>query len=541
MLQHSIGKEEILHVADEIIKKLDPLLEEDRTRMSKGLKRYREGRVYNVSLEGNMLEGTVDDEDNVHSVSLNVRESSQSYCDCFQPNYCEHMIAVLFYAASTFGQVGEITKRFKEKGKPKIALSEIKTAKQLLKTQHYDEMNYESWLRYFETEYEAFLKEQKRFSYRQMYFLVNIFEEFYAKLIRKAPKISMLRELFELNAALFALQMLLQEEKSFDKDHTYSYYNPATIAERFVDEIEEQVSQLTIHAFPMAFDEVLQKTSHTVHQLFFNYDGHIFKRYYIYRHIWTELLNRPLWIKDEQQLIQQESNSLEHALASSHLLFLQKKDSEAMKLLADYSGQLSGVYLYWIDVLSDTLQWNRAKAWIVFTYKYVREYIKTEDNYYASRDLVRMFLTSYERYAAGANEQAGLELVLEELLPYSFVEFNTYLLDKKQYKGWVELQMLIGFNDLSELKEVIKEIEKENREYVLPLYHRAAMEAISLKNRQGYRLAVRYLKKLRTHYTKLKRTDEWELFITTIAASYSRLRALQEELRKGKLINDETN
>jgi hypothetical protein len=541
MLQHSIGKEEILYVTDEIVKELDPLSEDDRNRMTKGLKLYREGRVYNVSLDSNMLDGTVDDDHHVHSVSLNIRQPSQSYCDCFQAGYCEHMIAALFYAASSFGQVGEITKRFKEKRKPKIAVSEIKTAKQLLQAQYYDEMKHETWLQYFEKEYEAFSKEQKRFSYRQMYFLVNIFEEFYAKLLRKATKMPILQELFELNAALFSLQKLFEEAKDFETNNTYSYYNPASIAERFVDEIEELVSQITIHAFPMALDPILKDTGRIVHQLFFNYNVYIFKRYYIYRYIWTELLDRPLWIKEEQQLIGQQTNTVDKALASAHLLFLQKKDREAMTLLDEHAGRLPGLYLYWVDVLSDTLQWSRAKDWLSFTYKYVKQDIEDEDSYYVNRDLVRIFLTSYGRYAAGTNEQAGLELVLQELLPYSFIEYNEYLLDKKLYKTWVELQMLVGFDDLTELKEVIKEIEKENREYVLPLYHHAVMEAIALKHRQGYRLAVRYLKKLRTHYTKLKRTDEWELFIETIAASYSRLRAFQEELRKGKLINDEAN
>lgn len=91
------------------------------------------------------------------------------------------------------------------------------------------------------------------------------------------------------------------------------------------------------------------------------------------------------------------------------------------------------------------------------------------------------------------------------------------------------------------MKEPLKDIEKEAPEAALPLYHLAATEAIEERNRKSYRRAVRYLKKLRTLYKRLKRTDEWDAFIIHIANLHSRLRALQEELRKGKLIDDRSN
>lgn len=80
---------------------------------------------------------------------------------------------------------------------------------------------------------------------------------------------------------------------------------------------------------------------------------------------------------------------------------------------------------------------------------------------------------------------------------------------------------------------------KHQKQYFLLIT--AATEAIEERNRKAYRRAVRYLKKLRTLYKRLKRTDEWDAFIIHIANLHSRLRALQEELRKGKLIDDRSN
>lgn len=59
---------------------------------------------------------------------------------------------------------------------------------------------------------------------------------------------------------------------------------------------------------------------------------------------------------------------------------------------------------------------------------------------------------------------------------------------------------------------------------------------VLLKNRSGYKAAVKLLKRLAKLYKKLKREERWEEFIIVFSSRHSRLRALQEELRKGKLI-----
>jgi hypothetical protein len=538
MLQHSIGKEDILQTADTIIEKLDPQAEEDRIRMAAGLQLYREGRVYNVSFNEDVLEGTVEDEGRIHTVQIPFRNIPESHCDCFQPGYCEHMAAVLFYAAASFGLVGDIMKRFKEKGKPKDIIPQLKTAKQLLQDSSYEEMNYESWIRYFEKEYERFAKEQARYQFRQSYFLLNIFEELYMKLVRKAPHLAVLRELFELNAALFCFQKLLQASEEFEEKKVYSYYKPVAIAHRFIDKAEIIIDKLTSVAFPMAFDELLQKTSITVHKLLFAHSLNLQERYFLYRHIWSELLNRPLWIQDEERRIEDELQPLSKHLAAAHMAFLKKQDADAMEHLDTQSDMLVGMYFYWVDELCASMQWDRVREWLSFSYKKLKRYLDVSEGPFLKRDIVRLYLSSYSYFAHHTNEQAGYEMVIQELLPYSFFEYNQYLLTKKQYRTWTELQLFMGFETLEGLKEAVKEVEKEDREAVLPLYHRAVMQAIHMKNRQSYRLAVRYLKKLRTHYKKLKRAEEWERFIITLSSSFPRLRAFQEELRKGKLIDE---
>jgi len=78
--------------------------------------------------------------------------------------------------------------------------------------------------------------------------------------------------------------------------------------------------------------------------------------------------------------------------------------------------------------------------------------------------------------------------------------------------------------------------EAIDADYVLPFYHQAVQCAVEVKTRDGYKKAVRILKRLAAVYKRRKQQAEWQNFMVRFASKYSRFRALQEELRKGKLI-----
>ena len=67
-----------------------------------------------------------------YSVHIPIRNVAESYCDCFAPTQCEHMLAVLLSAASSFGQVGDVLTLFKNNTKP--SLPPIRTARQVLQS-----------------------------------------------------------------------------------------------------------------------------------------------------------------------------------------------------------------------------------------------------------------------------------------------------------------------------------------------------------------------------------------------------------------------
>ncbi|MBM6646086.1 SWIM zinc finger domain-containing protein [Bacillus sp. RIT 809] len=539
MLQDSITKDEIMMIANEFVQGLDPQQVADQEHVATARHLYRSGVVYNVDFDGYTLSGTVNAEGSVYSVHIPIRNVTESYCDCFAPTQCQHMLAVLLSAASSFGQVGDVLTLFKNNTKP--SLPPIRTARQVLQSSAFEEMDYKSWQTYFENEYESFKKEQARLTYKQMYFLMSLFTDFYTKLERKAPRIVAIHELFKLHAALYCFQKLLEEIQEFEANKLYSYHQPVNVVRLFVDKVESTVRDLKTEAIPEESKPILQETARLIHEAFFSTDAYTQERFFIYRHVWGELLRTEEQLQEEEKRIDAKINPLSKALASSHLLFLNNEDLSAMELLKKQPASVVSLYFYWLEELLSAMQWDRAKSWLSFTYKQVKETITEQENTVFIQDIVRLFVMMYETYATHTNEQAGLEMILQELLPYSFTNYEQYVLAKKQYHAWTELQLLYGFEVIELLKEPLKDIEKEAPEAALPLYHHAAMEAIEERNRKSYKRAVRYLKKLRMLYKRLKRTDEWDAFIIHIANLHSRLRALQEELRRGKLIDDHTN
>jgi uncharacterized Zn finger protein len=122
------------------------------------------------------------------------------------------------------------------------------------------------------------------------------------------------------------------------------------------------------------------------------------------------------------------------------------------------------------------------------------------------------------------------------------MQYTDYLMHNREYKRWVELQMhLYSYNPDYIDKHDLQEVHKYSPQSVLPIYHHLVLYYIELKGRANYKIAVRYLKKLRTNYKKLKRINEWDDYIQYVESQFIRLRALQEELKKGKLVNEATS
>ncbi|OAS19043.1 SWIM zinc finger family protein [Paenibacillus oryzisoli] len=132
--------------------------------------------------------------------------------------------------------------------------------------------------------------------------------------------------------------------------------------------------------------------------------------------------------------------------------------------------------------------------------------------------------------------EADMWQSLEELLPTTYRIIEDLYYERRQWKRWIEMQIAQGYDPFTHRVHVLQPIEKESPELLLPYYHQAVEHYIRLKNRHDYKAAVRLLKRLEKVYKKMKQPERWEAFFTRFVSRFSRLRALQEELKKGKLL-----
>lgn len=214
-----------------------------------------------------------------------------------------------------------------------------------------------------------------------------------------------------------------------------------------------------------------------------------------------------------------------------HLLYLER-DAEARTLLTRDGSKLMLKPEHLtplLGILERTEQWARLRDWLAETGPQLVG-IRGEE------------LASYGDYWAAVvaqlpDAEPTMWRTLQAMLPFSRTVYEDALAAHGRWDRWIDLQMCMGEDPLSFRVTVLKPVEKDSPELLLPFYHQAVERYVLQKNRDGYKAAAKLLKRLAKLYARLKKAERWEQFIAAFASRNSRLRALQEELRKGGLLS----
>ncbi len=225
-----------------------------------------------------------------------------------------------------------------------------------------------------------------------------------------------------------------------------------------------------------------------------------------------------------------KANGLFPYVARAWMRFWLNEDQEAWRLLeaAERHRLKPAQVLRFLRLLKDTGQWSRLEAWLIHcaTERIGRSYGSVEE-YGRYWDAVVEHLPEAEEKMWGA---------IMSLLPYSSSLYEEKLLRHGHWRQWVDYQLSLGSDPLDFRAKDLQPVVKEAPEALLPFYHQGVENYLLLKNRDGYKRAVKLLKRLGQIYKKLKREQQWDAYMDSFARRHSRLRALQEELRKGGLI-----
>lgn len=532
MLQNDIQKDAVMHFSEKLRGMITYDNEEDRTLIKKGLNLYRQGSVYNVKFNGQVLEGRVQDVTPV-DVTLDLDFLEMSSCTCPSPTFCRHRMALFFYMYASVDRVGFLLDQWKAGNKPKPTLASIPVVKgSVLQRVESKENSLESWLALFNNEYARFDSGHRE---KSIYTFATLYHSLFQTLKRKAPYSEELKRMFHIHAALFCIQKTIElidqiELKNYQVD---TYIKP--YFHNFTDVVLDNSLEMRNVSLPFSLDGLLEESIEPVRETLLCESLFQYERMQMYRLLWATFFNRKKWLEIEENALDTENRV--HLIAYAHIRFLQKDDATAIDSMKTLGHEGTPYSFWWISFLSESKNWDRVRPWIDHALEGIKDYIFGINSYEGRRHMTRLFLQNIMPYTEERDDTVYMD-ALKRLLPYSYVEYSDFLLESEQYRKWVDLQILVGY-DIDEMdRYLIKEIEENDRAALFPFYHHAIAKAIEGKNRPSYKKAVKYLRKVRTHYKKLKREDVWEDYISKLATMHKRLRAFQQELLRASMISE---
>jgi hypothetical protein len=541
MLQRDLTKDIIYELSYSLFSKLSPQNMRDSELVEAGLQLYRLGQVYNVSVREGRLVGVVEEADQIHLPILHINNHDQNGCDCYDAPPCQHQIALLCYAAASFSLVGDIMRKFKQSGLKSIPT--IMTGRQLLDQMSLLEHNKpKETIELFEKKYQEYMDQQRTSFYQDVYFVYPLYERFYHGLLNQQPRQEKEKLQYQLLAAIFTMNKMvgLIEIQSTVYDNAH-LPREMTMLENQIEAVSRQLHNLTGGTVSIEYEEVLREQ---LQALLLDRKLCLIPRYNSFRYVYKELLSNSKILKQDLEVLSKVEDNYFADLGKAHLHFLLKDDEEMLSILRNYVSNERTLYsfTYWIESLRKNNETKRLSEFLPSYYEMLLYFLQHGNDEFAKSSFAKHFLSHYEYNSFYTNQTAGLEVVYQKLLPYSEMQYTDYLMHNREYRRWAELQMyLYSFYPEQIDKHDLQEVHKQDPQSVLPIYHHLVLYYIELKGRSNYKLAVRYLKKLKTNYKKLKRTKEWDDYIQYIESQFIRLRALQEELRKGKLVNEATS
>lgn len=519
-------------LAEEMRTRLQPDSEEDAKLVQKGMLLYRQGLVNQMKFESDQVYATVQDVTPV-KVRLDLTFFDTSDCGCPNFGICRHRIAVFFAAYAKISSVSEWIEQWREPIKTKTMATNlgVRRAKDLLKTSGKLEQNYDRWIEAFDESFHTILTPNK---IPNPYVLNELFQVYRRRLRASAPLEAEWKLLYELIATVFSFQKIIKLTEELEHPEVKRYFTP--LLDELIEDAEEFIQKLGIQTMPFAFDEFLSNLRNDTSSLLESTTTFPVERLMLYRLLWTHLFKKKNWREEELENIA-GSSEFELVIAEIHQYFLLNRDIEALEKVKQLGPSSMPFLHYWMELLTAKRDWSRMKPYIEQLIDYSKVHIKDYRSDQQSRHYARAVIQAILPYCKEMNQNDLYERALNYLLPYSYAAYDAFLFEAGDYERWCELQAYIGVDFAWIGKDRISVIAASSPETLVILYHQSIQQQIDLKNRQSYREAVRQLKKLRTIYKKLKRVPEWDEFFELLVEKTKRLRAFQEECKRGKLIH----
>ncbi|WP_018133130.1 SWIM zinc finger family protein [Effusibacillus pohliae] len=535
------------------------------TILKRGWDYYLADSVEDLEMEGKaVIKATVYGSE-PYQVRIHLDAFPSSTCSCPYGDYCKHMAAVLFEACAAAGLTPRqfLSPKRKRAGgadqadtdataiqaEAEIAAAAVeaaasaaagtapspvpKTAGRRRITAPQETGSVAEWHSYFE-------KQFGKHPFYGAHFLETITLQIRDHLFPFAQSWNpTIRCLYQLHVNLFVLKLCSQFYQKYENPYAYysdhsAYYREQSV--RCIEEIIRLINQPDVVEVRRLYSRHLVETAHFLAEHAFPGKQTPINWSFVYRFLWWSWLNVSEWVHAERLRLQAElkkpglqpirKDALVTALV--HFEIMAGNDQQAMKMADE---QLSvkdpGSFMGYLHTFFDLQEWDRMVAWL----RWMKPLVK-----HAGQPYMSWYLQYWREVGKQIETEAEWVETALYLLPDSYSYYADYLMERKRYREWVDLNLLCRLSPLQADPTDLKRVEAHDPALVLPLYHQAIDRFIAEKNRDSYKQAVKLLKKLKQHYRRLKQEQRWNKYIAFLTKQYARYRALQEELKKGNII-----
>jgi hypothetical protein len=520
----------------------------DDVTIKRGYQYYKQGRVGTLTLPAPreilaVVEGT-----DSYRVALNLDFFTLSSCDCPVNGNCKHMVAVMLAYADQQGR--SIHALVNAKSGP-IVNAYANTAANAHRQQAQEDRSMRENL----AKLEAAAGRIAELPVSEWHDYMSLCTAPLERMVRNSSYATQakaairttahqlpgeLELLFELHIRLFLIEKLVKPTPApmlgYAQDSFIGYQTQVAI-EGLQEEIESLFDQEPAIAVGSKHGALMEETIDWLRRRMLarsSLQAYLAPVYYQLWELWVgpHASGAALYIEELRKLAQAEEE-LGKNLARDNWLLAQGwmhyyigQDQEAWAVLREASG--TEHLLGYLNDLLGKEDWPRLAAWLTE----IGPMLHTH-----RRGTLLSYYQYWERLLEVMPEAEPSMLdACVRMLPYSAGVYEELLLSRGRWQDWIDYQLTRGSEPLDYRVSVLQPIEKEAPSLLLPFYHQAVERYVLLKNRAGYKAAVKLLKRLAKLYAKLKQSERWEAFLYEFTSRHSRLRALNEELRKGKLI-----
>lgn len=506
----------------------------DKVILKRGWNYFTDGAVLEISIEGTSIVKARVSGSSSYRVTIDLKSFTRSSCSCPYGSYCKHMAAVLFEVAE---QEGFDPKELKN-GVPKhathpgLALAPKQAAKPTkLPT---PTGTCEEWLTYFDKQYgnakiyNAFsLEEVCMRAWGQLNKLADAWE----------PTI---RGIYDIQVVLYLVQLC--ERLAGSQTDTYDFYYHADyyvmrIARHNREQLDTALHGIDTNKAQQSYPGHLKELASYLAVNMKQGTVRSKSRWLdIYKLLWSRLLFEKSLVQDETARVRElvadqrtDSQTRQAAVMGlAHFDIMNGEDENAWERAMEAGEDVTPEdWFGYLQLFVHRQEWGRLVKWL----RWLGPEIRRDKAYYASD-----YLGFWSEAAVHIEVEKEYREAMVTLLPASYRHYSSFLLLKEEFQAWADLCLLLDLSPIHIETSDLKIVEKGDVRFLLPIYHYAAEEHIQGKNRADYKQAVKLLKKLATAYKKLKQVPRFEAYVLQLSKQYSRYRAFQEELRKGKLI-----